>query len=85
MRSAGFAAGTLTAMPEAPSKDSNDSTDDHPNGVITGFGFASAIAGLIAVVAVVLGVMVWSGHRSEADERAYQSRCCGRPPTGPTS
>lgn len=77
MRWAGFTAGTLTAMPEAPSKvssDSKDSTGDHSGGVFTGFGFASAVAGLIAVVAVVLAAMVWSGHRSEADERAYQSQ-----------
>lgn len=77
MHSGGFAAGTLTAMPEAPSKDSKDSKEspaDHPSGVITGFGFASAVAGLIAVVAVVLAAMVWSGHRSEAEDRAYQTR-----------
>ncbi|NOR00563.1 hypothetical protein HGK72_10940 [Mycolicibacterium fortuitum] len=64
-------------MPEAPSKDSKDSKEspaDHPSGVITGFGFASAVAGLIAVVAVVLAAMVWSGHRSEAEDRAYQTR-----------
>ncbi|OMC30600.1 hypothetical protein A5740_16335 [Mycobacterium sp. GA-1841] len=67
-------------MPEAPSKDHKDSTDskdstaDHSGGVLSVFGFASAVAGLIAVVAVVLGVMVWSGHRSETDERAYQTR-----------
>lgn len=71
MRWVGFAAGTLTAMPEAPSK---DSTNDHSGGAITGFGFASAVAGLIAVVAVVLATMVWSAHRSESDERAYQTR-----------
>ncbi|MBU9762386.1 hypothetical protein FR943_00745 [Mycobacterium sp. TNTM28] len=58
-------------MPEAPSK---DSTADHPSGVITGFGFGSAVAGLIAVVAVVLAAMVWSKHRDEAGERAYQTR-----------
>ena len=77
MRWDGSAAGTLTAMPEAPSKDSKvskDSTGDHSGGVFTGFGFASAVAGLIAVAAVVLAAMVWTGHRSEADERAYQTR-----------
>ncbi|MGV0739432.1 hypothetical protein BA059_22200 [Mycolicibacterium sp. (ex Dasyatis americana)] len=61
-------------MPEAPSKDSKDSTADHSDGVLTGFGFASAVAGVIAVVAVVLGAMVWSGHHSASDERAYQTR-----------
>lgn len=74
MRWAGLAAGTLTAMPEAPSKDSKDNADDHSSGVLTGFGFASAVAGVIAVVGVVLGAMVWSGHHSESDERAYQTR-----------
>ncbi|WP_280832465.1 hypothetical protein [Mycolicibacterium frederiksbergense] len=58
-------------MPEAPSK---DSTDDHPAGPITGFGFASAVAGLIGVAALVLAAMVWSAHRGEVEERAYQAR-----------
>lgn len=59
-------------MPEAPP--SKDSTADDPGGPVTGFGFASAVAGVVVVVAVVLAAMVWSGHRDEVDERAYQSR-----------
>ncbi len=75
--------GTLTAMPDAPSKDSKDSkvgkdsTDDsadESSGGLTSYGIASAVLGVIAVAAVVLGAMIWSGHRGEVSERAYQTR-----------
>jgi hypothetical protein len=61
--------GTLTAMPD------DERTDDlaEDDAVFSGFGIASAALGLLAVAAIVLGVMVWSGHRADADERRYQS------------
>lgn len=42
--------------------------------VFTGFGIASAVLAALGVAAVVLAVMIWSGHRADADERAYQTR-----------
>ena len=42
--------------------------------VFSGYGIASAVLGALGVVAVVLGGLIWSDHRSAADERTYQSR-----------
>lgn len=49
----------------------DDVDDDGP--VISGFGVASAALGLLSVAAVVLALMIWSGHRSDVDERVYQT------------
>jgi hypothetical protein len=49
----------------------DDSTDDR---VFTGFGIASAVLAALSVAAVVLAVLIWSGHREDSDERAYQTR-----------
>lgn len=38
------------------------------------FGVASAVMGVLAVAAVVLGALIWSGHQRESGERAYQAR-----------
>ncbi|MGV0744112.1 hypothetical protein [Mycolicibacterium sp. XJ870] len=56
-------------MPDEPSPASPDD-----GAGITPFGVASAVLGVIAVAAVVLGAMIWSSHRSEAAERNYQTR-----------
>lgn len=56
-------------MPDEP----NGERTDHGGVVFTGFGIGSAVLGLVAVAAVVLGLMIWSGHRSEMDERRYQT------------
>jgi hypothetical protein len=66
--------GTLTRMPEAPVKDSTDDSLDTADGVFTGYGVASAVLGVIAVAAVALAILIWSGHRSEIAEREYQTR-----------
>src|SRR5690349_23323913 len=66
--------GTLTAMPDderADDKRTPDLEDDGP--LFSGFGIASAALGLLCVAAIVLGVMIWSGHRADADERRYQT------------
>jgi hypothetical protein len=49
-----------------------DRDDDGP--VFTGFGFGSAVLGLLAVAAVVLGVLIWTQHRSDVDELHYRAR-----------
>ncbi|WP_431234621.1 hypothetical protein ACQ856_08770 [Mycolicibacterium psychrotolerans] len=56
-------------MPEAEPTD--DGADER---TFTGYGVASAVLGVLAVAAVVLGVLIWSGHRDADDERAYQSK-----------
>ena len=55
-------------MPEA------ETTEDAPQRVFSGYGVASAVLGLVAVVTIVLGTLIWSGHRNATDERAYQTR-----------
>jgi hypothetical protein len=43
-------------------------------GVFTGYGMASAALAVVAVAAVVLAAMFWSGHRADADERSYRTQ-----------
>ena len=50
---------------EAPSADGGS--------VFSGYGIASAVLGLLSVAAIVLGVMIWSGHGADSDERRYQT------------
>ncbi len=47
------------------------SSDDR---IFTAYGIASAVLGVLSVAAVVLGVLTWSAHRGDVDERSYQSR-----------
>jgi len=58
-------------MPEA-----DDDQDQHeaPGRVFTGYGVGSAALGVVSVIAIVLGVLIWSGHRNATDERVYQTR-----------
>ena len=56
-------------MPEAEKTE-----DEAPQRVFSGYGIASAVLGLITVVAIVLGALIWSNHRGATDERAYQTR-----------
>lgn len=42
-------------------------------GVLSRYGVASAVLGVLAVAAVVLGSLVWSQHRDEIAERTYQT------------
>ena len=58
---------------------SDDDRADEPQGtenggsVFSGYGIASAVLGLLTVAAIVLAVMIWSGHRADTDERRYQT------------
>lgn len=38
------------------------------------YGIASAVLGIVSVVAVVLGLLIWSEHRDNVDEHHYQGR-----------
>lgn len=42
--------------------------------VFSGFGIASAVLGVVAVVAVVVGGWIWSGHRAETAEIEHRTR-----------
>jgi hypothetical protein len=41
--------------------------------VFSGYGVASAALGLLSVAAIVLALIIWSGHKSDAAERRYQT------------
>ena len=56
-------------MPDKP----DEERTDRGGGVFTGYGIGSAVLGLVSVAAVVLGLMIWSGHRSENEELSYQT------------
>ena len=48
-------------MPDEPEK----VRTDRAGGVFTGYGIGSAVLGLVSVAAIVLGLMIWSGHRNQ--------------------
>jgi hypothetical protein len=48
---------------------SDDDRTEDGGSVFSGYGVASAALGLLSVAAIVLGVMIWSGHRADTDER----------------
>jgi hypothetical protein len=56
-----------------PDELADEHTDAGGTG-ITGFGIGSAVLGVVCVVAVVLATLMWTGHRHEADDRAYETR-----------
>ena len=56
-------------MPDEPDKVRTNRAD----GVFTGYGIGSAVLGLVSVAAIVLGLMMWSGHRNQTDELTYQT------------
>jgi hypothetical protein len=55
-------------MPE----DEPTQPDDGP--IFTSYGVASAVLGVIAVVAVALAALIWTQHRDDADELHYRTR-----------
>jgi hypothetical protein len=44
------------------------------SGGISGYGIGSAVLGAISVAAVVFAVLMWTGHRDDVADRAYQTR-----------
>jgi hypothetical protein len=57
---------------DAESGDAEPQAADAP--MLSNYGIASAVLGVLSVAAVVLGAIIWSAHRDEAGERGYQSR-----------
>lgn len=43
-------------------------------GVFSSYGLVSAFLGLVAVAALVFGLITWNVHRDDVDERGYRSR-----------
>lgn len=55
--------------------DSTDVDDESESAeVFSHYGIASAVLGVLSVAAVVLGFIIWSGHRDQVAERGYLSR-----------
>jgi hypothetical protein len=55
----------------------DEPTPDHENNngpAFTSYGIASAVLGVIAVVAVALAALIWTQHRDDADELRYRTR-----------
>jgi hypothetical protein len=51
----------------------DDDAAEEDGSVFSGYGVASAALGLLSVAAIVLALIIWSGHRSDADERLHQT------------
>jgi hypothetical protein len=77
--------GTLTPMPDEPPDEPPDKptaateptgspADDEPGGIFSGYGIASLVLAMLSVAAVALVAVIWSAHRSDADERSYDTR-----------
>jgi hypothetical protein len=60
-------------MPDELPEERADAAGSDDDRVFTGFGIASAVLATLSVAAVVLAVMIWSAHRQDAGERAYQT------------
>jgi hypothetical protein len=52
--------------------DEEPEAQDH-DGLLSGFGIASSVLGLICVAAIVLTALIWSSHRDQNDELAYKA------------
>lgn len=55
----------------------DDVQDDVPDDAgpgISGYGIGSAVIGVIAVAAIVLAALIWTQHRSDAEELRYRTR-----------
>src|ERR1700753_3650365 len=62
-------------QPEPTEDHADQGTPDESDGrVFSPYGVASAVLGVLCVAAVALGVVIWNSHRSDVQERSYQSR-----------
>ncbi|MFZ0229375.1 MAG: hypothetical protein WA488_07685 [Mycobacterium sp.] len=60
--------------PAADERDDEATPEESDGPTISAYGIASAVLGALSVAAIVLGWFIWSAHRSDVDERGYQSR-----------
>lgn len=68
----------LESQAEAGETEDDVETEDEsePAGgrIFSTYGIASTVLGVLAVAAVVLGYVIWSGHRDDVGERVYLTR-----------
>jgi hypothetical protein len=60
--------------PAADERDEQAPPEESDGPAISAYGIASAVLGALTVAAIVLGWFIWSAHRSDVNERGYQSR-----------
>lgn len=68
---------SVDVAPDDGSTDVDDEVDDDESEsaeIFSHYGIASAVLGVLSVAAVVLGFIIWSGHRDQVAERGYLSR-----------
>ncbi len=63
----------MSGAHEVASPDESAGEPERDGGVLSGFGVASAALAGLALFAVVLIAVMWSGHRAAEAERAYQA------------
>ncbi|WP_310778720.1 hypothetical protein [Mycobacterium sp. Z3061] len=59
---------------DATETDADTDDDETEAPVFSTYGIASTVLGLISVAALVLGGLIWFGHRDDSAERVYLSR-----------
>jgi hypothetical protein len=61
---------------EPAADDRDEGATPEPSGgpIISAYGVASAVLGVLSAAAIALGVIIWAAHRSDVDERRYHSR-----------
>ncbi|BBZ11134.1 hypothetical protein [Mycobacterium branderi] len=60
-------------MPDA--EQSEPAAEEAPGGpIFSVYGIGSTVLGVLSVAAIALGVLIWTTHRGDVDERHYQSR-----------
>jgi hypothetical protein len=62
---------------DSEAEPSGHDTSEHEQAggqIFSNYGIASTFLGVLSVAAVVLGVMIWSAHRHEVNERIYLTR-----------
>jgi hypothetical protein len=60
-------------MPDEPDEPKGAAGAAYTDQVFTGYGIASAVLGVVAVIAVAFAAVIWSGHRDEVAEREYET------------
>lgn len=61
-------------QPTADERDEAATPEDSGGPIFSAYGIASAVLGALSVAAIALGLMIWSTHRGDIDERRYHSR-----------
>ncbi|HEY6856840.1 MAG TPA: hypothetical protein VI194_11605 [Mycobacterium sp.] len=60
--------------PAADEPDEGTTPEESEGPIISAYGIASAVLGALTVAAIALGAVIWTTHRSDVNERGYQSR-----------